>query len=50
MTGNARNAVPLPDPGLAPGALAWASHDGRPLALGVWRGGALHPSRVFRLG
>ena len=44
------NAVPLPDPGLAPGALAWASHDGRPLALGVWRGGALHPSRVFRLG
>ncbi len=31
------------------GALAWASHEGRPLAIGAYRGGELHPSRVFRL-
>jgi tRNA pseudouridine55 synthase len=29
------------------GAEAWASRDGRPLAIGQYRGGALHPSRVF---
>ncbi len=43
------NAVALAAPGLFPGATAWASHDGTPLAVGVWRDGALHPSRVFRL-
>ena len=31
------------------GAEAWASHDGRPVAIGTWRGGDLHPARVFRL-
>ncbi len=25
----------------------WASHDGRPVAVGHYRGGELHPSRVF---
>ncbi len=25
----------------------WASHDGRPVAVGQYRGGELHPSRVF---
>lgn len=43
------NAVALAAPGLFPGATAWASHEGTPLAVGVWRDGALHPSRVFRL-
>jgi len=31
-------------------ATAWASRDGRPVAVGEWRGGALHPSRVFVFG
>ena len=44
------NAMPLPAPaGLAEGATVWASRDGVPLAVGVWRAGALHPSRVFVL-
>ena len=44
------NAMPLPAPaGLAEGATAWASRDGVPLAVGIWRAGALHPSRVFVL-
>jgi len=29
------------------GAEAWASHQGRAIAVGVYRGGELHPSRVF---
>jgi tRNA pseudouridine55 synthase len=32
---------------LAWGAEAWASRDGRPLAIGRYRGGLLHPTRVF---
>ena len=44
------NPMPLPAAGLAEGATAWASRDGVPLAVGTWRGGALHPSRVFVLG
>jgi tRNA pseudouridine55 synthase len=44
------NAMPLPAPaGLSDGATVWASRDGVPLAVGAWRGGALHPSRVFVL-
>lgn len=31
------------------GTTAWASLDGRPLAIGAYRGGELHPTRVFRL-
>jgi tRNA pseudouridine55 synthase len=30
------------------GEQAWASHRGRALAVGVYMGGELHPSRVFR--
>jgi tRNA pseudouridine55 synthase len=46
------NAMPLSaPPGLAEGATVWASRrDGQPLAVGAWRGGVLHPSRVFVLG
>ncbi len=40
-------AVPLDAPGLAPGAVAWASADGLPLAVGEWRAGAFRPARVF---
>jgi tRNA pseudouridine55 synthase len=44
------NAVALPAPdGLAEGATVWASRAGLPLAVGAWRGGVLHPSRVFAL-
>ncbi len=44
------NAVPLPSTGdLAEEATAWASRDGVPLAVGIWRNGALHPQRVFVL-
>lgn len=31
------------------GDLAWASFDGRPVAVGTYRAGELHPSRVFNL-
>ena len=46
------NGNPMPVPGafLHEGDTAWASRDGVPLAVGTWRGGALHPSRVFVLG
>ena len=27
----------------------WASHDGKPVAVGQYRGGELHPARVFNL-
>ncbi|WP_308917052.1 tRNA pseudouridine(55) synthase TruB [Jannaschia sp. LMIT008] len=33
--------------GVAEGTEAWASEDGRAVALGTYRGGSLHPSRVF---
>lgn len=33
----------------APGETAWASLDGRPVAVGLYMGGELHPSRVFNL-
>ena len=29
------------------GTEAWASHDGRALAIGQYRAGELHPTRVF---
>ncbi len=41
------NPAPLVAPGLAEGVTAWASADGRPVAVGAWRGGTLHPERVF---
>ncbi len=31
------------------GDLAWASRQGRPIAVGVYKAGELHPTRVFRL-
>ena len=31
------------------GEEAWASHRGKPIAVGQYRGGELHPSRVFNL-
>ena len=31
------------------GDLAWASHQGQPVAVGVYKAGELHPTRVFRL-
>jgi len=33
----------------APGAPAWASYQGQPVAVGLYLGGELHPSRVFNL-
>lgn len=35
--------------GLAYGDEAWASHQGHPVAVGIYRGGELHPTRVFNL-
>ena len=35
--------------GLAYGDEAWASQQGRPIAVGIYRGGELHPTRVFNL-
>lgn len=31
------------------GELAWASHQGAPIAIGTYKAGELHPSRVFQL-
>lgn len=31
------------------GEEVWVSHQGRPLAVGIYRGGEVHPSRVFNL-
>ena len=31
------------------GDLAWASYQGQPVAIGVYKAGELHPSRVFQL-
>ena len=31
------------------GDLAWASFQGEPVAVGIYKAGELHPSRVFRL-
>ena len=46
-----RNGNPVPLPAaLAEGTTAWASADGVPLAIGTWRDGELHPSRVLVLG
>ena len=33
----------------APGDLAWGSYEGKPVAVGTYIGGELHPSRVFNL-
>ena len=33
----------------APGETAWASWQGKPVAVGTYLGGELHPSRVFNL-
>ncbi|MBE3640353.1 tRNA pseudouridine(55) synthase TruB [Mangrovicoccus algicola] len=32
------------------GEEAWAEHQGRPVAVGIYKAGMLHPSRVFNLG
>jgi tRNA pseudouridine55 synthase len=45
-----RNGNPVPLAASLPeGATAWASAGGVPLAIGTWRGGELHPSRVLVL-
>ncbi|PRY20747.1 tRNA pseudouridine synthase B [Aliiruegeria haliotis] len=31
------------------GDTAWASYQGKPVAIGIYRGGELHPNRVFNL-
>jgi tRNA pseudouridine55 synthase len=43
------NAMPLAATGVEDGETVWASRDGVPLAVGAWRAGVLHPSRVFVL-
>jgi len=42
-------AVPVPGSSLADGDIAWAECQGQPVAIGVFRGGLLHPDRVFNL-
>lgn len=50
MAPRLRNGNPVPLPGRLPeGETAWASLDGVPLAIGTWRDGELHPSRVLVL-
>ena len=34
-------------PALPYGTEAWASYQGRAVAVGIYRGGELHPTRVF---
>ncbi|KAA9006029.1 tRNA pseudouridine(55) synthase TruB [Histidinibacterium aquaticum] len=49
--GRLRNGNPAPVIGaeLDYGEECWASHQGRAVAVGRWKGGELHPSRVFHL-
>lgn len=42
------NPSPVTHTTLDYGDEAWASHDGRPVAIVSYRGGMLHPARVFR--
>ncbi len=42
-------AVPVPAIDLEYGDIAWASHDGNPVAIGTVKSGLLHPDRVFNL-
>jgi tRNA pseudouridine55 synthase len=42
-------AVPVAGGDLHDGDTAWAHHDGEPVAVGVFRGGQLQPSRVLNL-
>ncbi|WP_102226281.1 tRNA pseudouridine(55) synthase TruB [Acidimangrovimonas sediminis] len=46
---NGNPGMVLPASGVEYGDEAWASFEGRPLAVGSYRGGELHPSRVFNL-
>ncbi len=36
-------------PGAEWGDEAWASHQGRPVAVGIYRAGELHPTRIFHV-
>ncbi|MEL6235338.1 MAG: tRNA pseudouridine(55) synthase TruB [Pseudomonadota bacterium] len=44
------NPAPVHTARLAYGDTAWVAHAGRPLAIGQYRGGLLHPSKVFNFG
>lgn len=46
---NGNPGMVLPAPDVEYGDEAWASFEGKPLAVGNYRGGELHPSRVFNL-
>ena len=50
--GRLRNGNPAPviGSGLEYGEECWAEHMGEPIAVGRWKGGELHPSRVFVSG
>lgn len=41
------NPAPVIASGVEYGEEVWASHDGQAIAVGIYRGGELHPSRVF---
>lgn len=41
------NPAPVIASGVEYGEDVWASHDGRAIAIGSYRGGELHPTRVF---
>jgi tRNA pseudouridine55 synthase len=43
------NPAPVVAPELAYGDEAWASHGGRAIAIGLYRAGELHPTRVLNL-
>ncbi len=45
--GNPAPVVPMDD--IEFGDECWASHDGQPVAVGIYKAGELHPSRVFNL-
>ena len=41
------NPAPVIASGVDYGEEVWASHDGKAIAIGSYRGGELHPTRVF---
>ncbi|AJE45154.1 tRNA pseudouridine(55) synthase TruB [Celeribacter indicus] len=46
---NGNPGMVYPAEGIEYGDEVWASFEGRPVAVGIYRGGELHPSRVFNL-
>ena len=46
---NGNPGMVIASSGVEYGAECWASYEGKPVAVGIYKAGELHPSRVFNL-